>query len=76
MRTLTLKLMLLRCFGKQSQKESLFQRLFSLQMPDKPEQEKGDEDPPKKVFNDSIEDLALTFAVLAGKAKGLKSEND
>jgi len=45
-------------------------------MPDKPEQEKGDEDPPKKVFNDSIEDLALTFAVLAGKAKGLKSEND
>ena len=45
-------------------------------MPHKPEQEKGDEDPPKKVLNDSIDDLALTFAVLAGKAKGLKSETD
>lgn len=76
MRTLTLKLMLLRCFGKQSEKESLFQRWFSLQMPDKPEREKGDEDPPKKLLNDSIDDLALTFVVLAGKAKGLKSETD
>ena len=76
MRTLTLNLMLLRCFGKQSQKESLFQRSFSLQMPHKPEQEKGDEDPPKKVLSDSIDDLRLKFAVLAGEAKGLKSETD
>ena len=45
-------------------------------MPHKPEQEKGDEDPPSKVLNDSIDDLALTFAVLAGKAKRLKSETD
>ena len=76
MRTLTLKLMLLRCFGKQSQKEALFQRSFSLQMPHKPEQEKGDEDPPEKILSDSIDYFALTFAVLAGKAKGIKSETD
>tara|TARA_B100001057_G_C22806062_1_gene933483 strand:+ start:1481 stop:1618 length:138 start_codon:yes stop_codon:yes gene_type:complete len=42
----------------------------------KPEQEKGDEVPPEKILSDSIDYLALTFAVLAGKAKGLKSETD
>jgi len=45
-------------------------------MPHKPEQEKGDEDPPAKILSDSIDYFALTFAVLAGKAKGLKSETD
>lgn len=42
-------------------------------MPQKPKQEKGDEDSPEKILGDSIDDLALAFAVLAKKAKGLKS---
>tara|TARA_B100001093_G_scaffold476394_1_gene502750 strand:- start:353 stop:454 length:102 start_codon:yes stop_codon:yes gene_type:complete len=32
-------------------------------MPHRPEQEKGDEDPPEKILSDSIDDLSLTFAV-------------
>lgn len=45
-------------------------------MPHEPEQEKGGKDSLEKILSDNIDDLALAYAVLAKKAKCLKSVTD